>query len=250
MKQKIIIFIFVIVYISLILSYIVSINKNNYIVMGTSTFIYYDKNNNIKSIKYKDNIDKSLNYEKFKVYIDNEFNDYYVTFNNDSHVPYINIYTMSNEIYYSNTYFLGYIGNLNLNVSTPTRVSNEEIDKNKLSKILKSKSLEDSNLFLTMQQMDIDNDGDKETIYTVSNISLKDSYYYTFLIESDGTVIDINLVINDEKTSIKSRHAWSIDLDKDNNYEIILARNSGDDTITYFDIYKYDSSNKTIKLMK
>ena len=225
-------------------------------MFGTTTFIYYDNNNQIKNVKRINNIDKKLNYEKFNVYIDNSFEEAYMNFYKEDNATYYDLYNNQNQKIDTKDFLLAYQGDLKINVNSSkieTQMTDEE--KEKMIKILKSHSINEDISLFSKQVLDIDNDSKNETIYSLSNFGgqVNETFYsYIFIEESNKEIIDIDLIESQNKNTPEipqKYHAWSIDLDNDNNYEIVLSSVTGDDTPVYYEFYKYDSSNKTITEM-
>ena len=120
----------------MIISYIFSINKKNYLLLGTTTFVYYDNNNQIRKVQYVDKINKKYDYEKFNVYLNNKFNEYYINFYDEDNTTFYNLYDKKNKKISSNDLLLAYKGNINIKVN-PAKIETDfsKEEKNKMLQI-------------------------------------------------------------------------------------------------------------------
>ena len=253
MKKSLII-ILLIVYLTCIITIIYSYSDKNYILFGTNTIVTY-KNGEISKIKKTKNINRRIDYEKMYVYND-QFDEYYVNMYDEDGLPFYDIYNKNYELIYLDKPLLAYKGNININVAKSNIVY--DMDNNDIAiieKALKNKGINSEILDSSKGIIDIDNDGEKETIYSVNNygsINDKEIYFYNFIKESDNNIIDIDLTFENDKNSLtipRKYLKWIIDLDSDNNYEIILSNTIGDDSIVYYDFYKYDNNSKKVNIL-
>lgn len=252
MKKKPIIIIFIVLYVILVISYVFNFTKENYILFGTTTFVYYDDNNNIKKIKYVDEINKKLNYEKFKVYLNKKFDNYYINFYNEDNATFYNLYNEQYEKISSKELLLAVKGDLKVKVSNVQMETTIVDERDYLLDILKKHKINEEINVYSKQTLDIDNDNEKENIYMISNYGGKVNkviYSYIFIEESNHSTIDVALTTNDpiNTAAIKQKyHIWSVDLDNDNNYEIVVSSIDGDDSPVYYEFYKYDSHKRQV----
>ena len=254
--MKKIIWIFLILYIIVLVSFIMTLDKNNYVLFGTTTTIYYDNNNQIKNIKKSNKLNGKLNYEKLNVYNNGKFQEGYINLYKEDNSIFYNIYNKNQEKIKSNNLLLAYKGDINIKVNQ-SEIQNklDSNEKNKLLNILKNKGINEDITYFSKQELDLDNDAQKETIYTLSNYGGKInniSYSYIF-VRSNNEVIDVTLIKNENKNSPENPqkyHVWSVDIDNDNAYEIVVSSTNGDDSPVYYEFYKFDSSNKKIVELK
>lgn len=252
MKKRIILLIFIVLYISLIISYLLSFRHTNFIMFGTTTYVFYN-NNEIKSVKRVNKINKKIDYEKFKVFLDNSFKDLYINFYDQDNATYFKLYDEENQLIDTKKPLLAYKGNVKIKVSdSPIETELKQEEKDKLLKILKSHSINEDISLFSKQILDIDNDSQNEIIYSLSNVGSKINesvYTYIFIQESNNEIIDVDLTetkINNTITVPQTYLAYSVDLDNDNKYEIVLLKSTGDDTPAYYHFYKYDDSTKNV----
>ena len=87
--------------------------------------------------------------------------------------------------------------------------------------------------------VDLDKDSKKENIYTISIIENKYFYTYNFIVDDEINVISESM---DKNASVKKKYDniyKIIDINNDNNYEIVMVRNNGEDEALTYRFYKY-----------
>lgn len=256
MKNRYIIIFLVVLIISNIFLIISNYKKYDYIFFGTHTILEY-KDEQLIGIKEYKKVNNKLNYKIFNVYNDTKIDKYYLNINNDGSIPGYDIYSLDNEQINLSNSLLAYTDGIEIKILKNIK-SNEikEADKFIFKEIFKQYDLsENYNLFMEKIECDIDNDGSLEKIYSINNYGLSNEkiYCFTFLVESDDKFIMIDKII-DKPENVQNvdrkNLSWVIDLDNDNKYEIVLMKNSGDNTITYYEFYKYDDKSNKITKMK
>ncbi len=248
MKKFLCISLIVILYAILIIYFIFYKSNMNFVLLGNTTIITY-KNNEIKEISYINKINKRLDYEEIKMHNGEDFEKYCISF--------FNFEGLINSKYYKDCYeeveldsSLAYHGDININVAKnrQTSVMNNS-DYTLINQALQTKNISGTASYFNKSTLDIDEDGVNESIYTINNYSnIEDDKFfnYVFLVESNGTIIDINYVQNNEETPgiyERNEFRWAADIDLDNNYEIILSTVKGDDSREEFLFYKYNGTS-------
>jgi hypothetical protein len=132
----------------------------------------------------------------------------------------------------------------------------EEWDSEYINKVLEKYSITEE-YEVNKYVIDVNNDGNQDTIFNISNFYLNDedetSYSIIFSVINDNIdIIDSVIVSKDEELktqTINLNHV--VDLDNDGEYEIIITKASyGNSDDVCNTMYKYDiSSNKYIKII-
>ena len=148
---------------------------------------------------------------------------------------------------------LAYTNDLNINVqSVKNSYIMTDIDKKLLQKSLPDYNL--NNIYFNKVIVDLDNDGLNEEIYIVNNFNLIDipdkTISYVFLKTNNGDIIQIAKNESSDQNKVPAyRFSYSIDVDKDNEYEMVLSKFYNESIVSY-NIYKYDSKLNKIKELK
>ena len=251
-SNKIIIIILVILIIYFLILFLflggskrVSREKNqNVIILGQSTIWTYSKNiwTNVTLSETKEN----LNWQEYNVYIDNKkLGKYYLW--HDENKWYLFDKDRKPKNY--NGDLLAYKSNFDMKIKNFEEKNIE--DYTYIEQVLKNNNIELDNINYTVNSqidIDIDNDGEEETFYVVSNaLSLENT---------DGQIFSIVIMVKDNKiyklyNDIKTNKLKSckpyirrfLDVDNDNTLETILScggySESGDKDF----LYKFTDKN-------
>ncbi len=241
MKKNNIVLIVSLILIYIIINiYVVFIKKENVVYLGDSTKVYVKKN---ELIKIKDN--SLMNIKKAKIYFNKEFVDGYIRTTSNEIVDFNtrDAFTKDKKMLFPSKGLLAYTGNLSIHVGEPSVydiLGNSE--KEKLLKIAKENGAEGDIIDSNKVVFDINNDKEFETIYSFT-ITNNEKLYSFVILEND----DDNEIIESTSSKLQSAkirkckfHRF-IDFNDDNNYEINILCENGDDTLSDFDIYTYNN---------
>lgn len=253
MKKKILVIILILLVITNGIILFFENYYNQLLIIGGNTIVEY-RNNKLLKIKKSNKINKRLNYKKYSVYNNGIFEDYYIDFKNGDYnnISYT-LYNNSDEETNITDSLLAYTNDLNINVqSVKNSYIMTDIDKKLLQKSLPGYNL--NNIYFNKVTVDLDNDGLNEEIYIVNNfdfVNVPDkTVSYVFLKTSNGNIIEIEKDESSNQNKVPAyRFSYSIDVDKDNEYEIILSKFYNESIVNY-NIYKYDSKLNKIKELK
>lgn len=253
MKKKILVIILILLVITNGIILFFENYYNQLLIIGGNTIVEY-RNNKLLKIKKSNKINKRLNYKKYSVYNNGIFEDYYIDFKNGDYnnISYT-LYNNSDEETNITDSLLAYTNDLNINVqSVKNSYIMTDIDKKLLQKSLPGYNL--NNIYFNKVTVDLDNDGLNEEIYIVNNfdfVNVPDkTISYVFLKINNGDIIQIEKNESSDQNNVPAyRFSYSIDIDNDNEYEIVLSKFYNESTESY-NIYKYDSKLNKIKELK
>ena len=253
-KRNILIIILLIIFIILNFS-VYLINKKNVIYLGSITKIEV-KNNNIKIYNEK----SKLNLIKAKIYFNGSFINGYLKSDRGNINNKAILYKAYNESGTSLRFtedLIAYTGKAKINISDANVITNIlDGDKEIISNFLRSDYGDGIGLDFSLDYKeykkviyDIDNDGDKEYLYSLNLIEEnKTSYSYVFIIDDDELKV-INSKkgdITDQKYDVISFFKL-IDFNDDGKYEIVLRLKNGEYGDNVYKIYNYDGEISEIK---
>lgn len=253
MKKKILVIILILLVITNGIILFFENYYNQLLIIGGNTIVEY-RNNKLLKIKKSNKINKRLNYKKYSVYNNGIFEDYYIDFKNGDYnnISYT-LYNNSDEETNITDSLLAYTNDLNINIqSVKNSYIMTDIDKKLLQKSLPDYNL--NNIYFNKVIVDLDNDGLNEEIYIVNNFNLIDipdkTISYVFLKINNGDIIQIEKNESSDQNKVPAyRFSYSIDVDNDNEYEIILSKFYNESIVNY-NIYKYDSKSNKINELK
>lgn len=236
MKKRIIIII-ILSFVFLGLSIYKEINSQSILYIGNNTE-FYIKNNKI--IKKTSNLKNTL--EKAKVLFNNEFVDGYMLVKDNEFGKNIEIYDENKNKIISNRGLLLYKGNKNITVPEVVNVTNyTKSEERFINDKLKSNDIEGEIESFNKYAIDLNNDGELEEIYS---LLIKSNDTETSFIFMDENVLLKEKDSLDNLPAVKTYKIYMIiDINDDKDYEIIIANTTGDDSPTYYDIYKYDNDS-------
>lgn len=245
-KKKIIIcylLLFVIVIISSVLLYK---NENSMYVFVNNKEMWRKNNNNWK--KVSNNYIKKYQGEEFNFFLKSKFNGkIYYKYDGGS----INLYDENNTLINFGPSMISIKSKLNYdNVKTASELDNVEKDSNVVNILDRFSLNKDQMVRIKKYELDLDNDGKNDYLYSISNFYLGDEkadkrFSIIFsVINGDVNVVDKTIVDLDKQNSTWSTSLNSvIDLDLDNNFELILVSTSyGQDDIYCMKKYNSDSN--------
>lgn len=257
MKNKIgIIIIFILITISLFFSliYLPYIDSNStYVIVENNTI--WKNNNGIWSNSNLRNL-KRISFEEFYSFSSEGYiGKTYLDYDNE-----LKIYNSNFEEISLTNGILSVKTNTLLKNTTTAKFYDEidDADYPYIEEVLNKYSINyDSYMTSLKYTIDLNNDGEEDTIYSISNFYTEEDKAQAFsiifsVINSNIEIIDY--VIVDEKEELKTKASYLryiADVDYDNNYEFIILKTSyGDVKNDCYIMYKYHSdSNKYIKLI-
>ncbi len=208
--------------------YIRNRKDNLYIISGNFVKIKYEQG------KW-DNVTDSKDYrlKKFKLYEDNKYKGIYkIIYNNQFH-----LYDEKGKVVDYSGRLFGYRGSIPLNIIDSTINENyidiSEQDQTIIKKALSEKKVESYNDFNLFQKIsiDVDDDGTKENIYSVSNYfasEVKDKAFSIIFIEKNNELTFIqDKVISSDKIYFEPYYEIQmiIDIKNNNKYEVLITKN-------------------------
>lgn len=132
----------------------------------------------------------------------------------------------------------------------------DEVDEDNIYNILKKYSLDETFNYNIKYIVDLNNDGEDDIIYSISNFYDEDNKGKVFSlifssINDNIEMIDEVIVDSSDEYSTNTIYLKGVvDIDLDNNYELIIANTSYGNNNTCYSIYRYDvSSNSFPKLI-
>lgn len=253
MKKKVLVIILILLVITNGIIFFFENYYNQILIIGGNTIVEY-RNSKLLKIKKSNKINKRLNYKKYSVYNNGIFEEYYIDFKNGDYnnISYT-LYNNSDEETNITDSLLAYTNDLNINVqSVKNSYIMTDIDKKLLQKSLPDYNL--NNIYFNKVIVDLDNDDLNEEIYIVNNFNLIDipdkTISYVFLKTNNGDIIQIAKNESSDQNKVPAyRFSYSIDVDKDNEYEMVLSKFYNESIVSY-NIYKYDSKLNKIKELK
>ena len=253
MKRNNIIIIFIIVLIviyCLILFFFlggskrISKEKNDIVLIPDQSTMWTCSKNHWTNVTLDESLEK-LNWLKYNVYIDDEkFGNYYMWYDNSKWYLFDKD---RNSINYDGELF-AYNSNYKIKVSKFK--DNEINDFSYVEKMLKKKkvnSIDISEYVVSSQiDIDVDNDGEKEAFYIISNSNISSSNNNNFSIifmVKDDKIYDIYSEIRDDTTCLPYISKF-IDVDEDNKLELIVGCDSLSVNGNKKFLYKFTKDNK------
>ena len=245
-KLTIIIIIIVILYIVFALfvnNWKVS-SSDNYILVGDYLILHEDRGKLYQVKKVTDDVLK----QSYSVYDGNEFTDVY------------NLQFVSNKwVFFDKNYKeldlddfkFAYSGNAKVSDINYSKAGYDDNDEDILSEVLNLQDSEQKRIFtstLSKVSFDFDKDGQEETVYTTTNVSLTSQNYafksYMFLVRN-GKVLDVKEADTNTFSVMEV-----LDVDDDKKYDIIVGRNIVD-VAMFDDCYQmYRIENDKLKLVQ
>lgn len=246
MKKKIINIVFLVILYFVISIILIIIDNNKKIVyIGNYTKVYVSKN----GIKVK-NQNEEINNKKINLFFENEFKKAYLSSGDaDFYLAYFAYDTKGNKY---NTYedIIATTRNIDINIESPESLKCSDSEIELLSKKL---NLEKNNIELnTLKKynIDLDNDNNREVIYSIS-YKISDYNYKNYFVirKNDFFNTFTSYKVDRSIPTIKSKSLFKfIDFDKDGVYEVVLSTDNGDDGPSRYEIYSYKNSElKNIK---
>lgn len=217
-----------------------NLNNSTNIVIDYNTFWSYDKEN-----KWINNSNKIVfGNNKYNVYINKEYKGLYdIELSNDKWYYFDN---NNNDMDFEGSLF-AYNGSRKISMIDYSINTIAEDDLNYVIKAIDDKSINQINLSdLTVNEkvlLDLDNDGKNEEIYAISNFfcelcdDVKKFYSIAFIVDNNKITI-LNKSIGDDYYSMNLYQInYIIDLDKDNNYEIVLSKSTAGNNNIYNELF-------------
>ena len=253
MKKKILVIILILLVITNAAIFFFENYYNQILIIGGSTIVEY-RNDKLLGIKKINKVNKRLNYKKYSVYNNGSFEDYYIDFETDDYnnISYT-LYNNSDEETNITGSLLAYTNNLNIKVqSMKNSYDMTETDKKVLQNNLPGYDL--NKIYFNKVKVDLDNDGYNEEIYIVNNFNLIDipdkAISCVFLKTSNGNIVEIEKNESSNQNKLPAyRFSYSVDIDNDDEYEIILSKFYNEAKKDY-NIYKYDSKSNEINELR
>ena len=238
MKRKVY-FICLLVILYFVTSFSIStFKKENVIYFGETTKVIVSKN----SFKIVDD-NKKINNKKVKILFNNKFIDAYLYSSNDFNYNRIIYYAITENKEKLSLYnnLLAYSNDVNTKFYDLTIYNNiYSEDETLIREFISEKNLSLDNISnIKRISFDLDKDSKKENIYTISIIENKYFYTYNFIVDDEINVISESM---DKNASVKKKYDniyKIIDINNDNNYEIVMVRNNGEDEALTYRFYKY-----------
>lgn len=246
MKKRIIFLLFILLILVNLVIIILNSFDESYVMFGTTTKVYY-KNGNYSKIKHISKPNSKLNYSKVNLFYENEFIPAYI---NVTYSENLYGYEIYNEDYEKLSVYPMIFSSedININMKVGTSENLTDTDKENINKIIKENNYDEYAHFKKITY-DLDNDGNTENIYYLDNILYQqDSYYLAIYVQKGNELTSIKqITLSDDELAGGERYdIFGIaDIDLDNNYEIVLSSNSGDDSPVYYHFYKYDNGSIT-----
>ena len=219
--------------------------ENNDVVLipDQSTMWTYSKNH-WTNVTLDESIEQ-LNWLKYNVYVDDEkIGNYYMWYDNSKWYLFDKD---RNSINYEGELFAY---NSNYDVKLVEYEDNEIEDFSYVNEMLKKKKLNaiDNSEYVVSSQIniDVDNDGEEEVFYIVSNSSISASDTNNFSIifmVKDDKIFDIYSEINNSSTCLPYISKF-IDVDEDNKLELIVGCDSLSINGNKKFLYKFTKENK------
>lgn len=207
--------------------------NSSFIVDGNNYWQYNDKNwKNLNSID-------SINWEKYKVYTNNNYVDtYYVTSNSGK----LYFFDKDNNSYHVDSPTLAISSDSNVG---PINYEQEEIntsDQDIINSYLKSIKITYNGDYSVFEKYktDLDNNGESDYIYILSNQLYSDDVFYIIFARCGSKNITINKQIVEENIE-QYELAWIININSDKLPSIILKRYYLDNYEYY--LYQYSKKN-------
>ncbi len=244
----------ILIIISIMFSYIYIpyINKNSVFVIISKNTIWRKTKNDWKSVSIR-NLPKFSYKELYSFY----GNDYIGKTYND-YSENLNVYNKNFENINLNNELLSIMSNEKIKkmdkVSTSTEA--DELDLANINNVLKKYSIK-SDYQMTKYLVDIDNDGNLDKIYNITNFYMNENDSNVFSIafsvmNKNIEIIDYIVAKKEEELKEKTINInHVVDIDNDKQYEIIISKSSyGDVKNDCNSLYKYDSSkNAYVKII-
>ena len=231
---------FIMIGIFIIISIVFLFIKDNYIMLGFFTKV---KINGDEIIVYDDNND--LSNINGKVLFNNEFIDCNIRKEDKNGINYYTYVNSNGDILsFSNNLVFSVTGNIDVKLGDYSFLDTiNKTDTENLNYIKIENNIIGETNYYKKVEMDLDNDGNKETIYSVQ---LLDNEYniYSFVYLYDGESISvISKTVGSLEKPIRDTEklAYIADLNNDDIYEIITSKSTGDNLPTYANVYEYDN---------
>ncbi len=241
--KKLYIILGLLVIVLIILLVLVTNNKSEYLVFDNTTFLEY-KNHTFQEVQYEDLLDKD-----FACFSLNKFIGYYNIYARDTNNELFMTNNANEKAYTFEHPYLFVTSNVEV-----LEFDVIDADINDLSYLTYDlnkdfiESIDDLDSFKKVTY-DIDDDGQKETIYSASyyNIDDNNSFSIVFLVKNnkiylmgESSIFDAY----DEEDSFGSMDHFSLKylLNLDNSIKMVIGMESTD--ITYYQIYSFDDELK------
>lgn len=200
-------------------------NKNKDVIIVGNEAIFEKQDNKWVNISFADI--NNYNWKKYYTYIDNQYYGYYSLYNNEKWY----LFKDKNQA-------VNYNGDLlALNGETRYKVVQFNLhdieNKDYITKVLNDNNIKDDSELSSSSvvYVDIDNDGEKEPIYTISNkFSMEDvgnTYFsFIFMVKNDKIIYLYKKLEKDLDSSYSGCKPYInsiLDVDEDDQYELILS---------------------------
>lgn len=130
----------------------------------------------------------------------------------------------------------------------------DDVDMQNVNNILKRYSLDDESFSVTLKYItDLNNDGEDDIIYSISNFYDQDNRSKAFSlifssINNNIEMIDEVIVDSADEYSTSTIYLKSVlDIDQDNNYELIISNASYGNDNNCYSIYRYDTGSNSFE---
>lgn len=234
-----------IILISCIIFYLLlSVVLNNFIFNKTEIYLGDYTKVNIKNnnIIIKNN-NESISNKEIYYYNDTKFVKGYLyseSINNKK------IYTVINDekqkIKFLNDKIIA-TKKLNIKIYNPDFTTINSIESEEILKYLSKKSKFETVISIQKYEYDFNKDGVDEVLYAAV-VNLNSDEYCTYILNeiNDSFEIIDSAITNNTLPNKKRIVIYKyIDFDNDDNYELVIKENNGDDSPTYYNVYTYEN---------
>ena len=222
-------------------------NYNRPIFIGSSTKVYIkDKKISIY------NEDKKIRKQKTKIYFRDEFIDGYLVSDADSSTGVENNYfahTDNGDLLSFNNCLIAHTKDISIKIKPNNRIDSSDLEDvykfASSNSIILSSNVELSYLYIN--NIDIDDDGNDEYIYSVGLIDDEDEYKSFVFMKRDNKYI---LVAREESensgvNSISLVFNNLIDFNNDDDYEFVVGKFMSEYGPDYYELYNFDGDEFT-----
>ena len=244
-KKYVIILIILSIYLGII--FVLFYNKKEKsmsIVIDNHAFFRYTKADKWINIKLSNEVMDDYNWNKYKIYVNNNYFDNQYLWYNDKW------YIFDNDkqpINYSGN-LLAVRSDFDKGIDVANFFEQEIKDYSYVYKVLNKKNITfDSNYTVkSFIDFDIDQDGISEQIYVISNafpidFSASKYYSYVFMVKNNKIYHIYGNTFNDMYDACKAYVSGIIDIDNDNKYEVIVNCGKYSNKGTVVSVYKFNN---------
>ena len=242
----IMIFSFIIIYILISVFFNIPTGEKNQktVFLGSITKVHIEGN----KIKVY-NKDIKIKKQKVKVYFNNEFIDAYISVDEELPSGLENAYIITNEngelLLIDN--IIAHTKDMSIRIKEKNKNQSQNLDL--IYDYVKSISLSKDVVldYLVINNLDIDDDGNEEYIYSTGLIEDADKYISLVFLKKDDKYILIKRVDsdNDEISNMRLFFMDLIDFNNDNDYEFVVGKMAGEYGVDRYELYNFDGNSFT-----